>query len=181
MYWLKKPEYTEKTFVLCIMSLDGPCFVCLCTVSRVSGWSMFCLSLFCIPCLWMVHVLFVFVLCLVSPDGPCFVCLCTVSRFSEWSMFWLLLRFSLTFSNNKNIEFQTVNYRNKGFATSFIGNHSRVCLSCLGLSLLQLSKNLELFSFPVVWFWMYLMKVISEMCRMRYIWYRRIYKIQILS
>jgi hypothetical protein len=39
---------------------------------------MFFLSLFCVSCLQMVHVLFVFVLCLVFPDGPCFVCLCLV-------------------------------------------------------------------------------------------------------
>jgi hypothetical protein len=56
---------------------DGPCFVCLCSVSGIYEWSMFCLSLFCVSCLRMVHVLFVFVLCLVSPDVPCFVCLCS--------------------------------------------------------------------------------------------------------
>ena len=42
-------------FVLCLVSTDGPCFVCLCSVSRVSGWSMFCLSLLCLSCLRMVH------------------------------------------------------------------------------------------------------------------------------
>jgi hypothetical protein len=65
--------------------------LCLCSGSRVYGWSMFCLPLFCVSCLRMVHVFFVFVLCLVSTDGSCFVCFCSVSRFSGWSMFCLSL------------------------------------------------------------------------------------------
>ena len=58
------------------------------------------------------------------------------------------------------------------YATSIFKNSK--CWKHLSYFFL-LPKILKLFGFPIVWLWVYLMKVITETCRVHYHWYLRFY------
>ena len=53
---------------------------------------------------------------------------------------------------------------------------NRFWLSCLGSLIFMIPNTLELFGFPILWHWAYLMKTIPETCQVYKNWYLRFFK-----